>query len=143
MLEPTFTTGRAVQEFPVLAGAAANAVVEAMDDLNMTSVKRDRDGAVYKIDARSADNRSVTVTIRPRQNAARVCCRIGWLGDEPLSRTLLERVGVRLGTLPPAAIPENPPSAAPSNPLFSLGGQPDTDYLRDLSEAPYRDRVIP
>ncbi len=142
-LEPTFSTGRAVQEFPVLAGAAANAVVEAMDDLKMTSVKRGRDGAVYKIDAKSADNRSVTVTIRPRQNAARVCCRVGWLGDEPLSRTLLERVGVRLGTLPPAAIPENPPSAPSSNPLFSLGGQPDTDYLRDLSEAPYRDRVIP
>jgi len=142
-VEPAFSTGRAVQEFPVLAGAAANAVLEAMDDLNMTSVKRGRDGAVYKIDARSADNRSVTVTVRPRQNAARVCCRVGWLGDEPLSRTLLERVGVRLGTLPPAAIPENPPSAPSSNPLFSFGGQPDTDYLRDLSEAPYRDRVIP
>jgi hypothetical protein len=142
-LEPAFVTGRAVQDFPVLAGAAANAVVEAMDDLKMSSVKRGRDGAVYKIDAQSADNRAVTVTIRPRQNAARVSCRVGWLGDEPLSRTVLERVGIRLGTLPPAAIPENPPSAAATNPFFSFAGKPDTDYLRDLSEAPYRDRVIP
>jgi Protein of unknown function (DUF3568) len=143
VLEPTFSTGRAVQEFPVLAGAAANAVAEAMDDLKMTSVKRDHDGAVYKIDARSADDRSVTVTIRPHQKTARVCCRVGWLGDEPLSRALLERVGVRLGTLPPAAIPESPPSAAPTNSLFSRSVQADTEFLRDLSEAPFRDRVIP
>lgn len=142
VLEPTFSTGRAIQEFPVLAGAAANAVVEAMDDLSMTSVKRSRDGAVYRIDAKSADNRSVTVTVRPHQNAARVCCRVGWLGDEPLSRAMLERIGIRLGTLPPAPIPEKPPTAAPLNPLLSRGGPPDLEFLRDLSEAPYHDRVI-
>jgi len=126
----------------VLAGAAANAVVEAMDDLKMTSVKRGRDGAVYKIDAKSADSRPVTVTVRPHQNTARVCCRVGWFGDEPLSRAVLERVGVRLGTLPPAPIPENPPSAPAANPLFSRSGPPDLEFLRDLSEAPYHDRVI-
>jgi hypothetical protein len=142
VLEPTFSTGRAVQEFPVLAGAAANAVVEAMDDLRMTSVKRGRDGAVYKIDAKTADNRFVTVTVRPHQSTARVCCRVGWLGDEPLSRAILERVGVRLGTLPPAPIPENPPSAASPNPLFSHSGPPDDQFLRDLAEAPYHDRGI-
>lgn len=125
----------------MLAGAAANAVVEAMDDLSMTSVKRGSDGAVYKIDARSADDRGVTVTVRPHQNAARVCCRVGWLGDERLSRTVLERVGIRLGTLPPAPIPEKPPTAAPTN-LFSRTGPPDIEFLRDLSEAPYHDRVI-
>jgi hypothetical protein len=142
VLEPTFSTGRAVQEFPVFPGAAANAVVEAMDDLQMTAVNRDRDGAVYRIDAKSADNRSVTVTVRPHQNTSRVCCRVGWLGDEPLSRAILERVGVRLGTLPPAPIPEKPPAAA-SNSIPFHSGPPDLEFLRDLAEAPSHDRVVP
>jgi hypothetical protein len=127
----------------VLPGAAANAVVEAMDDLQMTSVKRGRDGAVYKIDAKSADNRSVTVTVRPHQQAAKISCRVGWFGDEPLSRAVLERVGIRLGTLPPAPIPESPPASASSNLLPFHSGPPDLEFLRDLSEAPYHDRVIP
>jgi hypothetical protein len=132
-----------MQEFPVFPGAAANAVVEAMDDLNMSSVKRTRDGAVYRVSAKSPDNRSVAVTIRPHQKAARVSCRVGWLGDEPLSRTMLDRVGVRLGTLPPAAIPNTLPSAPTASSIFARSVNPDTDFLRDLSEAPYRDRVIP
>ena len=73
----------------------------------------------------------------------RVSCRIGWFGDEPLSRTLLERIGVRLGTLPPAAIPDRPPSAPASNPIFSRDAVPDSVIFRDFAEAPYRDRVNP
>jgi hypothetical protein len=73
----------------------------------------------------------------------RVSCRIGWFGDEPLSRTLLDRVGVRLGLLPPAAIPDQPPSAPAANPLFSRAAVPDSEILRDFVEAPYRHRVDP
>jgi hypothetical protein len=62
-------------------------------------------------------------------------------GDEPLSRALLERAAIRLGMLPPAAIPENPPSA-PTIPLLRPSA-PDEEMLRNWAEAPYRNRVVP
>ena len=83
------------------------------------------------------------VTLRPQQGKTRISCRIGWFGDEALSKALLERTGIRLGTLPPAAVPENPPSTPGANPFFSRDAVPDEEMLRDVAEAPYRDRVIP
>jgi hypothetical protein len=140
---PSYATGRAAQDFATAAAAVGNAVAEAMDDLKMTSIQRGRDGTVFKIDAKTADNRPVTVTIRHHNGTSRVSCRIGWFGDEPLSRALLERTGIRLGTLPPAAIPENAPSRPASNPYFSRDAVPDSVMLRDIAEAPFRDHVVP
>jgi Protein of unknown function (DUF3568) len=139
----SYSTGRAIQEFSFPPGPVGDAIVEAMADLKMTVVRRARDGAVFRIDAKTEDNRGVLVTLRPHQGALRVSCRIGWFGDEPLSKALLERTGIRLGTLPPAAIPEKPPSQPASNPFFSRSAVPDADYLRDFADAPYRDRPIP
>jgi hypothetical protein len=139
----SYSAGRATEDFNKPAVPVGNAVAEAMDDLKMTSIERGRDGTVYKIDGKTPDNRSVTVTIRHYKGISRVSCRIGWFGDEPLSKALLERTGVRLGTLPPAAIPDNPPSSPGSNPIFSRDAIPDSVMLRDIAEAPYRDRLIP
>jgi hypothetical protein len=138
-----FSAGRGVQDFAGPPGAVVSAVAEAMDDLKFTVTKRRREGTVSQVEGRTADDRAVTITLRPRVAATRVSCRIGWFGDPPLSRTFLERVGVRLGTLPPAAIPEQPPSAPSSNPLFSRDAVPDSEILRDFAEAPYRERVDP
>jgi hypothetical protein len=139
----SYSAGRASQDFAKPAGPVGTAVAEAMDDLKMTSIQRGRDGTVYKIDGKTADNRPVTVTIRHHKGISRVSCRIGWFGDEPLSKSLLERTGVRLGTLPPAAIPEHPPSSPASNPIFSREAIPDSVMLRDIADAPYRDRLVP
>jgi len=141
--ETSFGAGRAVQDFALPPGKVGEALTEAMQDLKMTAIEPGRDGAVYKIQAKTTDNRLVMVTLRPHQGQTRIGCRIGWFGDEPLSKSLLERTGVRLGTLPPAAIPENPPSSPASNPIFSRNAVPDEEMLRDVVEAPYRDRVIP
>jgi hypothetical protein len=138
---PAYAAGRASQDFPATTSAVKAAVAEAIADLDMTSRKFNRDGPVSQIDAATADHRTVTITIRPVQGRTRVGCRIGWFGDEPLSRSLLERVAIRLGTLPPAAIPGKAPSAPASNPFFSRDAVPDTVFLREMMEAPYRERV--
>jgi hypothetical protein len=141
--ESAYSTGRAIQDFARPAGRVGDAMVEAMGDLKMKSITRERDGTVFRIAARTTDKRAVQVTLRPHQGTTRVSCRIGWFGDELLAKALLERTGVRLGTLPPAPIPDNPPSSPGSNPFFSRLAVPDELFFRDVAEAPYRDRPLP
>jgi hypothetical protein len=141
--ETAYGAGRAQQDFALPPDKVGEAVRDAMTDLKMTAIEPGRDGAVYKIQCKTVDNRSVLVTMRPHQGQTRVGCRIGWFGDELLSKALLDRTGVRLGTLPPAAIPEDVPSSPGSNPFFSRDAVPDDQMLRDVAEAPYRDRVVP
>jgi hypothetical protein len=139
----SFSAGRALQDFALPAGKVGEAVSDAMADLKMTSIEPAREGVVYKIQAKTADKRTVLVTLRPHQTQTRVGCRIGTFGDEQLSRALLERTGVRLGILPAAAIPEQVPSSPGSNPFFSRDAVSDEEMLKDVAEAPYRDRVVP
>lgn len=141
--ESSYSGGRAMQDFSVPSTKVGTAITEAMADLKMTAIEPGRDGVVYKIQAKTEDNRAVMVTLRPHQTQTRVSCRIGLFGDEPLAKALLERTGVRLGTLPPAAIPDHIPSAPGSNPFFSKSAVPDEEMLKDAAEAPYRDRVVP
>jgi hypothetical protein len=129
-----------MQDFPAPAGAVASAVLEAMEDLKITVTRRDRDGAAAQIQGRTPDRRTVTVTLRPEKPITHVSCRVAWFGDEPYSRTLLRRVGVRLGTLPPEPIPDEVPSSPSPNPYFSRDAIPDAEMMRDFIEAPYRSR---
>jgi hypothetical protein len=139
----TYGGGRATQDFAAPPEKVAAALYDAMEDLKISSTGRGRDGMVYRVDGKTDDKRSIMVTLRPNQAQTRVGCRVGWLGDELLSKALLERVGVRLGTLPPASIPEKPPSDPKRNPFASLIAPPDEEMIRNAAEAPYRDRVIP
>jgi len=138
-----FSAGRAIEDFPRKPNVVSTAVADALLDLKMTSIKNARDGAVYKIEARTTDNRSVLVTVRPHQDQSRVGCRVGWFGDEPLSKAIIERIGIRLELLPPAPIPENPPSSPAPNPFLLRDAALKDGMIRDMVEAPYRDRVSP
>jgi hypothetical protein len=141
--ESSYGAGRAIQDFSVPSTQVGTALTEAMADLKMASIQPGRNGAVYKIQAQTEDKRPVMVTLRPHQTQTRVSCRIGMFGDEPLSKALLERTAVRLGTLPPTPIPDHAPSSPGSNPFFSRDAVPDETMLKDAAEAPYRDRVMP
>ena len=141
--ESSYGAGRAIQDYGLPSTNVGSAVTEAMADLKMDSIRPGRDGAVYKIQAKTEDKRSVMVTLRPHQTQTRVSCRIGVFGDELLSKALLERTSVRLGTLPPAPIPDYVPSSPGSNPFFSRDAVPDEEMLKDAAEAPFRDRVVP
>jgi hypothetical protein len=140
---PGFSAGRALEDFSRDPTITSAAVTEALADLKMTSIKRSRDGLVYKIDARTEDDRPVLVTVRPHQQQSRVGCRVGWFGDEPLSKAILERVGIRLELRPPAPIPEKPPSRPEPNPFLLRDQAQKDEMVRDMMEAPYRDRVGP
>jgi hypothetical protein len=138
-----FSAGRGSQAFAASPAAVLAALQPALEDLSFQRVQVARDGAVTRIDAHTADRDHAVLTVRTHRDRTHVSVRIGWFGDEPLSRALLERVSIRLGTSPPEAIPATPPSAPAANPFFSRDAVPNSEMLRDFVEAPYRDRVIP
>ncbi len=140
--KPAYGGGRAVGVLSKEPAEVLSVLGDALADLQMTETKRSRDGLDFKVNARTTDDRSVLVTVKPQQGNTRVACRVGWFGDEPLSLALIERLGVRLGTLPPAAIPETPPSRPAANPFFSKEG-PDREMVRDFADAAYRAQVVP
>jgi Protein of unknown function (DUF3568) len=137
---PRYSAGRAMQDFELPAATVKSGVLEAMEDLGMKVTRRAQDGPASQIEGQTADHRMVTVTLRPQKPITHVSCRIGWFGDEPLSLALLHRIGVRLGTLPPEAIPDKLPTAPAPNPYFSRDAVPDAEMMRDFLEAPYRSR---
>jgi hypothetical protein len=133
---------RGTVEFRASASDLERAIPEAMADLQMTYIGTRRDGAVYQIDGKTLDRRTVSVTIRPGVGTARVSSRIGWFGDTLLSKALAERLGIRAGLLPPKPIPDQPPSSPDPNPIFSRSAVSDEEMYRDFAD-PYRDQVIP
>jgi hypothetical protein len=138
-----YAAGRATQSFAAPPSAVLAALNDAMGDLNLVSIRPTREGTVSRIEADTADRRKVAANVRSNRGTSQVAVRVGWFGDEALSRALLERVGVRLGTRDPQAIPASAPSSPAPNPYFARDAVPDSVMLRDFAEAPYRDRVIP
>jgi hypothetical protein len=138
-----YSAGRGTQSFAAPPSAVVAALNESMSDLSLDSIRPARDGTISRIEARTPDRRGVAANVRTNQGITQVAIRVGWFGDEPLSRALLERVGVRLGTRDPEAIPASAPSSPSANPFFARDAVPDSVMLRDFAEAPYRDRVVP
>ena len=141
--EFSYSAGQATQDFAYPAATVRSAVSAALEDLRIHSVRQARDAGGVLFEGTTADHRRALVTLRPNRGVARLTARIGWFGDEPLSRALMDRVGVRLGSLPPSAIPAEPPSSPGSNPYFSRSAVPDAVMLRDQAESRYRDTVVP
>lgn len=139
----TYYGGRAVQTLALPPATVQPAVVAALDDLRVQGVHQTRDGASVVFEGTTADNRKASVTLRPHPAGTRLSARFGLFGDEPLTRALMDRVGVRLGTLPPAAVPIEPPSEPAGNPYFSRSAVPDSVMFKDQAEAPFRGTAVP
>ena len=141
--EFSFSAGRGTQLFAASPQQVIAALDQALGDLELTPIQHARDGTVVRVEAKTKDNRRVSATIRTLAGTSQVTVRIGRFGDEPLSRSILDRVDIRLGGRDPEAIPSTPPSVPSHNPFFSRDAVPDSVMLQDFVEAPFRDRVVP
>lgn len=136
----SYSFGRATQDFAFPTEKVQAAVRDAMADLRIHDVRQTAEpGSIY-LEGTTADDRRAIVTVRPYAGGTRLTSRIGLLGDEPLARALMDRTGVRLGTLPPAPIPEKVPSRPGS--LISPDG-PDPDFLKEQMEERFYDKTRP
>lgn len=139
----TYSAGRASQDYTYPLPPLQTAVTGAMEDLRIHSVTVSHEGGGIIYHGWTSDDRRVQVAIRPNAGVARVSVRIGWFGDPPLSRALMDRVGIRLGTLPPEAVPIEIPSAPQGNPWISRDAISDEQMLRDQADAIYKDSPVP
>ena len=135
-----YSGGKATQFFNFPKATVEKAVREAMDDLHMRVERETHDGVVAYVEGRTADDRRMQVSLRPQQETTRVTVKIYWFGDEPLSRAFTDRVGIRLGSVAPEAIPEKPPSSPEPNPLLPAKSKAlDMDVLNKQAEMLYHD----
>ena len=136
----TYSAGRATQTFASPAKPVGLAVLAAMDDLHIQNVQTRNDASMRIIEGTTSDNRRASVMLRPQiKGSTRLTARIGLFGDEPFSRALMERIGIRLGTLPPGPIPAEAPSSPAPNPFinFKRSVGDHSEMLRNMADAPF------
>lgn len=139
----TYSAGRAIQSFGVGPQSVEPAALAAMDDLRIHSIRRTSEEGTVVLEGTTADNRRASITIHPQNGGTRVSARLGLFGDEPLSRALMDRINVRLGALPPTAVPVDPPSEPGKNPFFSRQAISDEEMLKDHADAAFKGAAFP
>jgi hypothetical protein len=139
-----YLAGRATRTFASPPATVQPAVLASLDDLRVASVSQSHNAGTLIFEGTTADNRKALVTLNAHPGGStRLSARIGMWGDEPLSRALMDRVAIRLGTLPPTAVPVDPPSTPDSQPFFSRKAITDAVMLKDQADAPYKNSGVP
>jgi hypothetical protein len=100
-----------VQRFVYPEPIVERAAVEAMTDMKMHSVHRKpkKDGVC--LNGFVYDGRYIIVTLEAEGQNTIVSVLVDVYGDEPLSKILLERMGIRIATLPHAVASPHDPRA--------------------------------
>lgn len=127
-----------MQMFPTSPTLLAN-TKDAMSDVGIHSIIQNEDPAgLIILEGRTADDRKTRVTIQSSGVNSTVSAKVGWMGDEPLTRAMLDRLGSHQGTMPPA--PDADDSTATSElengksgpgRMLSRDAVPDAVMLRD------------
>ncbi len=131
---PSYVGGRGMQMFPTSPELLVN-VKDAMSQVGIHSIVQNEDpSGLIILEGRTVDDRKARVTVLKSGANSTVSARVGWLGDEPLTRAMLDRIGSIHGTmpLPPSAV-ETPQNSAETGlrSLLSREDKTDTSLIRD------------
>jgi hypothetical protein len=139
-----YNSGKASQGFAFPYSQVQEAVVLALGDLEVRELRQSQDARGLTYDGKTLDGRRASVTIRTANGLPTVETKVGWLGDEAMSKALMDRIGIRLGTLPPSAVPAEPPASTGSTGgRFSRDAIPASEMLRPSADVGYRDSPVP
>lgn len=140
----SYRAGLASQSFPESEPKVAEAAGAALEDLAVANLKTTaRGGNGTFVDGRAADGRRVRLILMPRDGQTTAMVQVGLFGDEPLSRAVLDRIGIRLGTRAPEPVPDVLPSDPESNPFVDREAVPDSVMYRGMTDSGYRDSPVP
>jgi hypothetical protein len=132
---PSYVGGRGMQMFPTSPNLLTN-VKDSMSDVGIHSIVQNEDpSGLIILEGKTVDDRKARVTIQTSGANSTVSAKVGWMGDEPLTRAMLDRLGSRQGTMPPQPMPagaeqqEGPPPK--TQPILSRDAVPDAVMLQD------------
>jgi hypothetical protein len=106
-----FINPYAVQRYVYPAPIVERAAIEAMADMKIDAVKRTTKPDGVSLKGFMYDGRYTCVAIEDHGRNSIVSVAVDVYGDEPVSKILLERIGIRLATLPQAINPPFDPRA--------------------------------
>jgi hypothetical protein len=139
---PSYVGGRGIQLFPTSPKLLPN-IKDAMSELNMHSIVQNEDpSGLIVLEGKTAAEVNIRTTVQTSGVNSTVSVKIGWFGDEPLTRALLDRIGLKQGKLPeqpnPNAATTDTDEKAAEKPksqgIFSRDAVPDAVMLRDQVE---------
>ncbi len=143
-LNQSYQAGTAARVYPISRPEVEAAARDALAEL---SIRADRPAQATPQQTqylgRTSDGRRVRLRLQAQGPSTAAQVRVGTFGDESLSKALLDRIGMRLGTQPPEPLPVEIPSDGDSNPYFSREAVPDSVMLRDLADPGYRGLPVP
>ena len=134
-----YVGGRGWGMYPTTDDIVAN-VRGAMTDLGMRSIHQvPEPNGVIALEATTADRRSARATIATTGVRSTVALKVGWAGDEPLTRSFLQKVEDRQGALAPSLIPAEPDPAEPApGGRFARSAVPDAVMQRNQLDQGFR-----
>lgn len=120
---------------------------EAMEDVGIHSINEVHERETIVLEGKTVDSRRASVSIASQGGRSVVSAKIGILGDEALSRAILDRlaalVGDRPGTRPIDTSKGAEAEKKPRRPIISRDGVSDEFMLKGQAEAGYRDSPVP
>lgn len=141
---PKFVGGRGYAMYPTTPNLATN-VQAIMAELGMHTIHAvPEPNGGSGLEATTADKRNVRITIHSTGIRSTVAIKIGWLGDEPLSRTFLDRLENLQGALPDTALPDpEVEKAGFIGSRFAKEGVPDDIMIRNQLDASFNPSIAP
>lgn len=152
---PSYVSGKGVQVFNATPTVMTDAK-DAMTDVGIHSIHQVREPDNTDVfEGTTADNRKAQVAVQPRGSKMVVTTRIGWRGDEPLSRAVLDRINIRQGNATPSAAPARAAATGPASepgplpapeadaPAPAQPGVSDAVMLRGQLESGYGQNPVP
>ena len=133
--------GRGFAMYPTTPNLIEN-VKAAMGDLGMHSIHPFPDpNSGTGLEATTADKRVARVTVHSTGVRSTVTIKVGWLGDEPLTRSFLDRLQERQGALPESALPDEPEPDMPG--WLSKTAVPDSVMIRNQLDSSFNPSISP
>ncbi len=138
----TYSLGKAVQVFKQPEDKVEDAVLKAMADFKVTSIRKLYDDRGRSIEGKTGDGRTTTVLIQALGDASKVSTHVGlpFVGDEAFSLALMDSIGEHLGVKTAEAVTDKIQTIEKRHKWFSREAVPDDVMFHDKAvESNYHD----
>ena len=141
---PKYVGGRGYAMYATTPNLTAN-VERTMTDLGMTRIHPvPEPNGGSGLEATAADHRNVRVSIHSTGVRSTVGIKVGWIGDEPLSRSFLDKLENLQGALPESALPDPEiEQAGAFGSRFAREAVPDDIMIRNQLDSSFNPSIAP